>query len=313
MAVVSLRYHEAPPDSFRGGVVAVGNFDGVHRGHAALISEARGMAARVGGPVVPVTFDPHPLLLLAPERFQPPLTTATERAQRLMEVGADHVVVLCTTPELLALSPEYFFETIIASALGAKGMVEGFNFRFGRDRAGSNEMLRTLCAAADIEFQEVAAFETGGKPVSSSRVRDALVAGDIAAATTLIDRHYRVAGVVGAGAQRGRTIGFPTANLDRIETLLPADGVYAVRVIVGDTVFAGAANVGPNPTFGETARKVEVHLIDFAGDLYGTTLTIDFVVRLRGTKKFAGVEPLVEQMTRDVAASRRLVAESRTA
>src|SRR5437763_1979013 len=140
MSVVPLRPHDVPPESVRGGVVAVGNFDGVHRGHAALVAAARELAGP-SGPVVPVTFDPHPLLLLAPERFQPPLTTAAERAGLLHELGADHVIVLQTTPQLLALSPEAFFETIVPGALAARGMVEGFTFRFGRDRAGSNETL----------------------------------------------------------------------------------------------------------------------------------------------------------------------------
>ena len=307
MPVVTLRYHETPPEAVRGGVVAVGNFDGVHVGHAALIAEAKRMADRLGGPVVPVTFDPHPLALLAPERFQPPLTTAAGRAHRLLEIGADHVVILHTTPELLALSPEYFFETIIGSALSAKGMVEGFNFRFGHNRAGSNDTLRSLCSGAGIEFQEVAAFEAGGKPVSSSRVREALMAGEIDAATALLDRPYRVAGTVVTGAKRGRTIGFPTANLNHVETLLPADGVYAVRALVGTTPFVAAANVGPNPTFGESARKVEVHLLDFNGNLYGSILAVDFVARLRETQKFSGVEALVEQMTKDVADAKRIV------
>src|SRR3954468_21497855 len=149
MSVVPLRLHDVPPDGVRGGVVAVGNFDGVHRGHAALLAAARELAGP-GRPVIPVTFDPHPLVLLAPERFQPPLTTVAERARLLHTVGADHVVVLQTTPELLNLSPEAFFDRIVRGALAARGVAEGFNFRFGRDRAGSNDTLRILCGNADI-------------------------------------------------------------------------------------------------------------------------------------------------------------------
>ncbi len=310
MAVETLRYHQSAPMSCRGGVIAVGNFDGVHRGHAYLIAAARELAEVTGGPVVPVTFDPHPLMLLAPERFQPPLSTVAERARLLHEVGADHVVVLKTTPELLALSPEYFFETILAGALGAKGIVEGFNFRFGHDRAGSNETLRSLSLSAGIEFREAPAFELGGRPVSSSRVRDALMAGDLAAVSQLLNRPYRVNGTVTTGAKRGRTIGFPTANLDRIETLLPDDGVYAVRATVPPGTFAGAANVGPNPTFGEHARKVEVHLLDFTGDLYGQDMSVDFLKRLRPTVKFASVDALVQQLRDDVSKVRKLAATS---
>ncbi|HJZ91798.1 MAG TPA: bifunctional riboflavin kinase/FAD synthetase [Gemmataceae bacterium] len=311
MAVVPLGYHEAPPAGLRGGVVAVGNFDGVHRGHAALVTAARNAAGRLGGPVVAVTFDPHPLVLLAPKRYQPPLTTIAERARLLHTIGADHVGVLRTTAELLSLSPESFFEAIVRDAFGARGMVEGFNFRFGKDRAGSNETLRTLCATSAIDFREVPPFELGGRPVSSSRVRDALLAGDVAAATELLNRPYRITGVVGTGAKRGRTIGFPTANLERVETLLPAEGVYAVSAVTPSGVYPGAANIGPNPTFGEQDRKVEVHLLDFAADLYGQPLSVDFVARLRDTKKFTGVDALVEQLQTDAAEARRRVQQPR--
>jgi riboflavin kinase/FMN adenylyltransferase len=286
--------------------VAVGNFDGVHRGHAALLRAGRELAGRAGS-VIAVTFDPHPLVFLAPERYQPPLTTITERARLLHEVGADHVVVLRTAPELLSLTPEAFFQTILRGALGARGVVEGFNFRFGRDRAGSTDTLRNLCASAVIEFLEVPAYQLDGRPVSSSRVREALVSGDLTAVTELLARPYRVSGIVAVGARRGRTIGFPTANLENVETLLPANGVYAVKVTTSDGKFAGAAHIGPNATFGESARTVEVHLLDFDGDIYGQILAVDFVARLRGTKKFSGVEPLIEQMRQDVAEARAIV------
>jgi riboflavin kinase/FMN adenylyltransferase len=306
MPVIPLRLQDVPPDNVRGGVVAIGNFDGVHRGHAALLAAAAELAGP-DRPVVAVTFDPHPLVLLAPERFQPPLTTLAERARLLRMVGANHVVALQTTPELLGLSPEAFFDRVIRGSLAAHGMVEGFNFRFGHDRAGSNDTLRTLCRTAGIEFDEVPPFTLAGRPVSSSRIRDALIAGDIRGATELLGRPYRVTGVVGTGARRGRTIGFPTANLDRVETLLPGDGVYGVRVQAEAGRFAGAAHVGPNATFGEHARKIEVHLLDFTGDLYGQTLAVDFIGRIRGTEKFATVDALIEQMKRDVAEARRLV------
>lgn len=306
MPVIPLRLQDVPPVGVRGGVVAVGNFDGGHRGHAALITAARELAGR-DGPVVAVTFDPHPLVLLAPERFLPPLTTVAERARLLHGLGADHVVVLETTRELLSLSPDAFFVRVVRGALAARGMAEGFNFRFGRDRAGTNDTLRALCREARIEFREVPPFALGDRPVSSSRVRDALLAGDLREATELLGRPYRVTGVVTTGAKRGRKIGFPTANLERVETLLPGNGVYAVRVEAAGGSHVGAAHVGPNATFGENARKVEVYLLDFSGDLYGQTLAVDFVARVRGTEKFDGVDALVSQMHRDMAEVRRLM------
>jgi riboflavin kinase/FMN adenylyltransferase len=301
MAVVSLRVNQHPPGVVTEGVVAIGNFDGVHRGHQALIDVAK----RVGDRVIPVTFDPHPLKLLSPERYQPPLTTMAERTRLLHEIGAEHVVVLETSPELLGLTPREFFEKVIIDSLKARGVVEGFNFRFGHDRAGSNETLRTLCRETGLEFREVPAFEDDGRPVSSSRVRDAIQAGDANSATELLGRPYRITGIVGYGAMRGRTIGFPTANLQDVETIVPAIGVYAVHATTAEGMFAGAANIGPNPTFGEDARKIEVHLIDFTGDLYGKRLDVDFVARLRDTKKFESVDALIEQMRRDIGQARR--------
>jgi riboflavin kinase/FMN adenylyltransferase len=307
MPVVPLRLGERLPEEVRGGVVTVGNFDGVHRGHAALLSVARELARSHGNKVIAVTFDPHPLVLLAPERYQPPLTTIGERGRLLQAIGADHVVVLQTTMKLLAFSPSDFFATILQDSLRARGVVEGFNFRFGHDRAGSNAFLQGYCYQTGLAFREVPAFELDGRPVSSSRVRDALLTGDVPTATRLLNRPYRITGTVGTGAKRGRTIGFPTANLDRVETLIPANGVYAVSVETLAGRYSGAGHVGPNATFGENARKVEVHLLDFAGDLYGQTLAVDFVARVRETEKFVSVDALVEQMKRDVAEARRLV------
>ena len=308
MAVATLRYHETPSEEFQGGVIFVGNFDGVHAGHQALIDAARALAGP-SGKVISVTFDPPPMQLLNPDKFQPPLTTMAERAQRLHEIGADHVVILQAGPELLSLSPEYFFETIVGQALQAKGVVEGFNFRFGKDRTGDNHLLRALCNQIGIAFQEVDALHLRGDAVSSSRIREAIGAGDLELANCLLGRPYRISGTVIQGEQRGRTLGWPTANLGDVATLLPGDGVYAVRVWLDGKPLMGAANLGPNPTFGQQARKLEVHLISFSGNVYGQTLEVDFVARLRPTQKFSSVEALMAQMTLDVNRARALLLE----
>jgi riboflavin kinase/FMN adenylyltransferase len=300
-ATTAIDGRDVPPPEARGGVVAVGNFDGVHRGHAELLRQARLLAGEVGGPVTVVTFDPHPLQLLAPERFLPPLTTTADRARFLHEAGADAVVFLRTNADLLALTPEEFFQSVLRNGFAARGVVEGFNFRFGHDRAGSVETLRDLCAAAGVAFRVVAPFALDGVTVSSSKVRDALLAGDVTVAAKLLGRPYLLRGVVGTGAKRGRTIGFPTANLEAVETLVPATGVYAVRADAGGRRYPAAANVGPNPTFGEDARKIEAHLIGFADDLYGRPLAVEFAERLRDTRKFNSAEELVAQMRADVA------------
>jgi len=302
MATVPLDWSAYPPPEFTGGAVTVGNFDGVHRGHQALVAAARKQADAVKGPAVAVTFDPPPHQVLHPDSGppRPPLTTLTDRAELLHEAGADHVVILRTSPALLALSPEAFFEDVLVRQLGAKALAEGHDFRFGRGRAGTNDTLRSLCAAAGLAFEEVPQLDYEGEPVSSSRVRAAIVGGDVTLAAELLARPYRIAGTVTTGAKRGRTIGFPTANLADVPTVLPGNGVYAVRAGDGGKMWPGAANVGPNPTFGEDARKVEVHLIGFAGDLYGRSMAVDFVARLRDTRPFGTVDELVEQLRRDV-------------
>ena len=307
MATVYLDWHAYPPPAFAGGAVTVGNFDGVHRGHQALVATARQQADAVRGPVVAMTFDPPPHQVLHPGSERPPLTTLPQRAELLHAIGADHVVVLNTGPALLALSPEAFFEDVIARQLGAKAVVEGYNFRFGRGRAGTNDTLRTLCDAAGLAFAEVPPFAQGDEPVSSSRVRAALVSGDVTQAAELLNRRYHIAGTVITGAKRGRTIGFPTANLGDVPTVLPGNGVYAVRAMVDGRDWPAAANVGPNPTFGEDARKIEVHLIGFTGDLYGKVMEVAFVARLRETRPFDGVNELVAQLKVDIEQAQRFL------
>jgi riboflavin kinase/FMN adenylyltransferase len=308
MPTVTLSWTDPPPPAVTGGAVTVGNFDGVHHGHRELVAAARRWADRLGGPAVAVTFDPPPAHLLYPQAIRPPLTTLVDRADLLHAAGADHVVVLRTDAGLLSLSPEAFFEDVLLRQFRVTAVAEGYNFRFGRGRAGDVNTLRDLCAAAGVGFEEVPPQVVAGEAVSSSRVRAALAAGDVALAAELLGRPYRIAGRVVAGAKRGRTIGFPTANLDDVETLLPKEGVYAVRAAVGGDVHPAAANVGPNPTFGEDARKIEVHLIGYTGDLYGAELAVEFAAWLRDTRPFAGVAELVEQLRQDVAAAARLLA-----
>jgi riboflavin kinase/FMN adenylyltransferase len=291
---------------FRHGAVTVGNFDGVHRGHAALIAELAARARAIKGPAVAVTFDPHPIALLAPERLLPRLTTISDRADLLRAAGADEVVVLPTTTELLALEPRQFLDSVLGEQMAAKAVVEGFNFRFGRDRTGSTDTLADWCRDRSIPFTIVPPFQTNGETVSSSKVRAALELGDVAGAAALLGRPYRLRGTVGSGAKRGHSLGFPTANLENPLTLVPRDGVYAVRVHLPDcSKWPAAANVGPNPTFAEMARKVEAHLIGFTGNLYSQPLAIDFIARLRDTRKFSGPEELVRQLNADITAADR--------
>lgn len=308
MPTAVLEWTGGPPPGFAGGAVAVGNFDGVHRGHRELVATAARWAKHLGGPAVAVTFDPPPYQVLVPDApARPPLTTLADRADLLHAAGADRVVVLRTTRELLGLSPEEFFGGVVGRLLRARAVVEGYDFRFGRGRAGDTATLRRLCEAAGVGFEEVPPLLDAGEPVSSSRVRAALVAGDVATAAGLLGRPYRITGTVVGGAKRGRTIGFPTANLDEVPTVVPGTGVYAVRAAVEGQTWPAAANVGPNPTFGEDARKIEVHLIGFGADLYGRPLAVEFVAKLRDTRPFGGVNELTEQLRRDVDAAKAVL------
>jgi riboflavin kinase/FMN adenylyltransferase len=290
----------------RGGAVSVGNFDGVHRGHVALLEELHRQAAGVRGPAVALTFDPHPVQLLRPAGFPPPLTTVAERARLLHEHGAGQVVILETMHDLLRLTAEEFFERVVRGHFQAQGMVEGVNFGFGRGRSGNVETLAALCRRDGLRLVVVPPLVLDGQPISSSRVRDALLRGAVREAAACLGRPYRLGGTVETGQKRGAGLGFPTANLGRIETLIPGNGVYAVRAEHAGNRWPGAANVGPNPTFGENVRKVEVHLIDFHGDLYGQRLSVEFVDRLRDTRPFANVNELIAQLRADVERARRL-------
>jgi riboflavin kinase/FMN adenylyltransferase len=305
MATVTSDWREALPDGCRGGAVTVGNFDGAHRGHAALFDELRRQARAAAGPAVAVTFDPHPLTLLRPGQPLSLLTTLRDRTVLLHELGAEEVVVLRTSPELLALSATGFFEQVLRGRFEARAVVEGGNFRFGHNREGTVEALARMCEEAGIACVVVPPLLRGGREVSSSRVRAALLGGDVAVVADLLGRPYRLHGVVGEGRRRGRTLGFPTANLVHLETLAPGDGVYAGRARVADgAVWPAAVNVGANPTFAEDERKVEAHLLGFSGDLYGQPLALDFVARLRDTRPFAGPDDLIEQLRRDAELAR---------
>jgi len=295
------------PDAYRGGVVSIGNFDGVHRGHQVMARTVALRARELGVPSVIMTFDPHPTVLLAPDRIPPQLTTIQKRAELLDDCGIDCVIAYPTDRNLLQLEPDEFFQLIIRDELEARALIEGPNFHFGHRRAGTIDTLRALCSRHNMRLQilDPVADDTGWM-VSSTDIRKAIAEGRMPDATDLLGRPYSVSGVVGGGAQRGRHLGFPTANLENITVMLPPDGVYAGRVELADGPRLAATHIGPNVTFGELAKKVEVHLLDFAGDLYGQVLEVTFLEQVRGTQKFDGVEALKRQMEADVIRVREI-------
>lgn len=288
--------------------MAVGNFDGVHTGHAAIVAALRATAQRLDVPAVALTFDPHPASVLRPEAAPVPLTTPERRAELLAALGVDAVLVQPADERLMSLPAESFYTDVLRGRMRAAALVEGADFRFGAGRRGDVMLLREWCAADGLAFDVVAPVLDGGEPVSSSRIRSLIAAGAVEAANRLLTAPLRLRGMVVRGKQRGAGLGFPTANLGSIATLVPGQGVYAARAAVaavdGDrTTHVAAVHIGPNVSFGETAVAVEVHLVGFSGDLYGRSLDVDFLGRLRDTRRFDSIDELKAQLAADVAAA----------
>jgi riboflavin kinase/FMN adenylyltransferase len=299
---------ENPSPETRGGAVTVGNFDGVHLGHRCLITRLRSMADEVGGPAVVLTFDPPPAKLLRPTAVPPSLTWMERRASILFELGVDVVRVCQTTRELLELSADDFFRQVLVDSLQVAAIVEGPNFRFGKGREGDIDRLSQLCERERMVLDIVRGQSEGGEWISSSRIRELISQGAIEAANRLLVQPYRLTGRVGRGAARGRQLGFPTANLEQVPVLVPQHGVYAGRGFVEGRAVAAAINIGPNPTFGDDASKIEVHLLDFKADLYGARLEVELLARLRGVNNFPNVDALVAQLQLDLAKTREIAA-----
>lgn len=284
-------------------VIVIGNLDGVHRGHQAVLRQARAIASARGLSTVVLTFDPHPNQVLrgaAPPR----LATLERRVELLHRHGADRVVVEPFTPELAAFTPERFARELLFERLSARAVVVGQNFRFGANRAGDLDALRAFGDTLGFEVvaAEVAGDERG--PFSSTRVREAIARGDLDEATHILGRRHSLSGVVEGGDRRGRTIGFPTANLGGVVEVLPPFGVYAV--FADDR--PGVMNLGVRPTVDGKSLRVEVHLFDFDADLYRWPMRVHLVKRLRDEKKFSGLEELKAQIEADAAAARTALA-----
>ncbi|MGC1273021.1 MAG: bifunctional riboflavin kinase/FAD synthetase [Planctomycetaceae bacterium] len=295
-------------DGWRSSVAAIGNFDGVHVGHQAMIAELRRTANALGTRAIALTFDPPPVELLRPSTAPPRLMRLGQKATYLEHAGADAVLVLPTDHRLLELSPEAFFQEVLVDRLELRGIVEGPNFRFGRDRRGDVALLQTLCDRSGLSLTVVEPVHAGAGMISSSLIRRDVTDGDLQSAARMLSRPHEVIGTVVRGSDRGDSLGFPTANLSGITTLLPPDGVYAGRVEIDGRPYAAAIHIGPNSTFEETDRRFEAHLLDFDGNLYGLTLRVELIDHVRATVRFDTPRALVEQLEIDCARVRALLA-----
>jgi riboflavin kinase/FMN adenylyltransferase len=291
--------------------VAIGNFDGVHVGHRALIARARELAG--DSRTIALTFHPHPSAVLSPHGAPPMLASLERRVELLRAAGADEVVVEPFTRELASLSADAFIDDIVIGRLGARAIVVGYDFSYGHARSGSTETLAAHCARANIELSVVAPVEVAGEVGSSSKIRGYLKAGDLAAAERLLGRRWDIEGTVVHGAKRGRAIGIPTANIAPTSDLVVAPGIYAVTLGVVDgpdaqPAMPAVASLGTNPTFVEQGGLVlEVHVLDWDGDLYDRKVRTTFVARLRDEAKYDGIDALLVQIRRDIDDARALL------
>jgi riboflavin kinase / FMN adenylyltransferase len=304
-----LDHRDTIPDALRGAVIALGNFDGFHSGHQAVAGEAIRWAHEEGRPSIIATFDPHPVSFFRPDVPPFRLTTLEQRQELYVAAGATAMLVFHFDGELAGTSAEDFIAEILITRFGAHGVVTGGDFTFGKGAKGNVELLRTLGGDLGLASRVVDAVAEGDEIVSSSRIRTALREGDPQLAASLLTRPFAIRGIVEHGDKRGRTIGYPTANLAIESYLRPKYGVYAVtgRILATDEVLQGAANIGIRPQFEPPKELLEPFFFDFSGDLYGQEIEVAFHHYLRGEAKFDSLDALMAQMDKDCAEARRLL------
>ena len=306
--MIRLTHDQPLPERLKGSILALGNFDGFHLGHQAVVNRAIALAFHERRPVVVATFDPHPVRFFKPDAPPFRLTTLDQRERLFANAGADAMLVFRFDKELASTSAEDFVSEILARQLGVAGVVTGTVFTFGRGRGGNAGLLRELGKAHGIAAEAVAPVLLDGEAVSSSRVRRALAEGDPGTATRLLTRPFAVEAMVEKGDGRGHELGFPTANLSLGRYQRPAYGIYAVRVRLDDnSEHDGVASFGVRPTFEEGDEFLEVYIFDWDGDLYGRNIEIALVAYLRPEEKFDSVDALVAQMREDEAEARKLL------
>lgn len=310
------RHYDAIPPECRGGVVALGNFDGFHKGHQEVVATAAREAELLGAPLWVLTTEPHPRSFFQPDAPPFRLSSLRTKAHMLDAFGVENLLILPFDAHLAGMLAQDFVIEVLIGGLGLRQAVVGYDYRFGKGRGGGVDVLRHMAEMEDFGVSVVAPVtENGNGPIvySSSAVREALTRGEIKRATEILGHWWLIDGHVFKGDQRGRTIGFPTANLDLGELIRPAFGVYAVRAAVPDGpqagVYDGVANIGRRPTFGKSDVTLEIHLFDFAGDLYDRIISAEVVEFIRPERKFSGIDELKAQIAEDCRAARRILAD----
>jgi riboflavin kinase / FMN adenylyltransferase len=296
------------PQPFNHPVITIGNFDGVHLGHQTLFHTVKDRSRALGGQSVVITFDPHPIKLMRPDKQLPQLTTTEQKIKLLSSLDLDVLIVHPFSPEFGALPAREFIQTYLVQRLGTQEVVIGHDYRFGRNREGNIALLQALGAEFGFPVHVVDAIQINGTVVSSTLIRNLIQDGQVLAAQDFLGRPYEITGQVVAGHGRGaRLLGFPTANISIDNGLLvPMAGIYAVRGEMQGRIYPGVANIGTCPTFDNQELSLEVYLLDFDRDIYGERLAVKFVERLRDEQRFADVPALVNQIKKDVAAARQI-------
>ena len=294
----------------RGAAVTFGVFDGIHVGHQAVIGTLLSRAAQHGLMSVLVGFYPHPLAFLAPERCPPLLTPLSKRIEILQQLGIDKIVMLSFDAQIAAMSPQSFVEHVLLEKCRARHIVVGYACQFGKNRAGNAERLAELSQVYPFDVTIVPPTEINGAPVHSTRIREALARGDLHCSSQLLGRSYSLLGNVVHGDGRGKEIGFPTANIDTQNQVCPPNGVYAIRAKLEDRGLDGVLNIGVRPTFNGTTVHVECHFFDFDETIYGKSVEIYLVEKIRSERKFPNPETLMQQIRRDITAAAKILAES---
>ncbi len=309
MKIVRRRSQLTPPAG--GTVVTIGNFDGVHLGHREIFRRVVGCARELQAVATVVTFEPHPLRLLAPPHAPPRINTPEEKVRLIRASCIDLLVILAFTRRLAALSASEFVDAILVGQLGVRHLVIGYDYAFGRNREGDAAFLAAAASRHGFTLEVIEPLRTGVEIYSSTRIRQTLQQGDVAGVVSVLGRHFTLDGRVVSGAGRGRKLGFPTANLATAKELLPREGVYAVKVRYRRKLFDAVVNLGRRPTFADAGPTLEIHLLDFSGNLYGARLRLYFVERLRDEQYFSAVAELQAAVRDDIARARTILAETR--
>lgn len=289
-------------------VTAIGNFDGVHLGHRAILKAAIERARAAAGTAFALTFDPLPARLLFPDRAPPLILIPDDKLELLRLSGIDGVIVLKFTRELSMLSPREFVRDYLAGKIGVREVVAGHSFTFGHNRTGNPAVLVELGREFGFDTTVAGPVKLGGVEVSSTKVRELIGAGDMRGAAELLGRYHFLHGPVVRGRERGRKIGFPTANLESETECVPPDGVYATRVILDDGAYGSITNIGMRPTFSEAARTIEAHIFDFTRDIYGMRIKLELIERIRPERKFDSADALKNQIALDLSKAREILA-----